>query len=163
MIVTHGPGLYRSVVDVVANGSGGIAMMGPVRTPSSSAVGNTFGTHAPLSAKLRRGLSPNGCRTPSIPFAATVFPPTCRTTSLSRPPSLRRMSAGEGARRVSSHPTLCCSASRGTAPRLGANSPRRRPFKACHAASRWIEGPPRCLSAGASRGGECVGGGIHNR
>jgi hypothetical protein len=73
-------------------GSGGIATMSPVRKPSSSAVGNIFGTRAPLSAKLRHGLSPNGFRSPSTPFAATAFPPTCRTTSLSRPPSPRQMS-----------------------------------------------------------------------
>jgi hypothetical protein len=52
-------------------------------------VSNTFGTRASLSAKLRRGPSPNGFRSPSTPFAATAFPPTCRTTSPSRPPSLR--------------------------------------------------------------------------
>ena len=54
-----------------------IAMMSPARTPSSSAAGNTFGTHAPLSATLRRGLTPNGCRWRSTPFVATaLFPYT---------------------------------------------------------------------------------------
>jgi hypothetical protein len=55
-------------------------------------VGNTFGTRAPLSAKLRHGLSPNGCRWRSTHFAATAFPPPCRTTSPSRPQSLLRVS-----------------------------------------------------------------------
>jgi hypothetical protein len=66
--------------------------MSPVRTPSSSAAGNIFGTHAPLLAKLRHGPSPNGFRSPSIPSVATALPHPCRTTSPSRPPSLRRMS-----------------------------------------------------------------------
>jgi len=74
---------YLSEILIVTLGSG---------KPSSSAVGNIFGTRAPVSAKLRHGLSPNGFRSPSIPFAATAFLPTCRTTSLARPPSLRRMS-----------------------------------------------------------------------
>jgi len=43
-------------------------------------------------AKLRHGLSPNGFRSPSTIFAVTAFPPTCRTTSPSPPPSLLRMS-----------------------------------------------------------------------
>jgi len=48
--------------------------MSPVRKPSSSAAGDIFGTRAPLSAKLQHGLSPNGFRSPSTPFAATASP-----------------------------------------------------------------------------------------
>jgi len=79
--------LYIIVHSRTSNDSGGMAMMSRVRTPSSSAVGNTFGTHAPLSAKLRRGLSPNWCRWRSTPFVATALPPIRRTTEPSRPPS----------------------------------------------------------------------------
>jgi hypothetical protein len=52
-------------------------------------VNNTFGTRSPLSATLRRVLLPNRCIWRSTSSVATALPPTCRTTSPSRPPSLR--------------------------------------------------------------------------
>jgi len=60
-----------------SNWSGGIATISPVRKPSSSAVGNIFDTRAPVLARLRQGLSPNGFRSPSTPLAATAFPLRC--------------------------------------------------------------------------------------
>ena len=41
-----------------------------------------------LMAKLRHGPSPNGFRSPSIPFAATAFPHTCRPSDLAFPATL---------------------------------------------------------------------------
>ena len=62
------------------------AMMSPAKTPTSSAVGNTFDARAQLWVTLRGVLLPNGCTWRSTPSVATALPPTCWTTSPSLSP-----------------------------------------------------------------------------
>ena len=62
--------------------SGSAAMMSPAKMPSSSAEGNTFDTRAPLSATLRRGLSPSGACGGAHPPAPPRSPQRARRSRL---------------------------------------------------------------------------------